>query len=160
MMEEEGSPVEKRKRESSSDEESQGNAGQSGGTVGPARPANLQVGPAVPPPRKKKKRGIPSLTIWHKAPSKHVFHDRDLKSFAVLQFEQLYMERLPSAEMYERSYMHRDNVTHTAISKKDFIITGSRDGHVKFWKKKPQGIEFVKHFRAHLGTPFHRHLKL
>ncbi len=68
MMEEEGSPVEKRKRESSSDEESQDNAGQSGGTVGPARPANLQVGPAVPPPRKKKKRGTPSLTIWHNAP--------------------------------------------------------------------------------------------
>lgn len=27
----------------------------------------------------------------------------------------------------------------------------SRDGHVKFWKKQPQGIEFVKQFRAHLG---------
>lgn len=53
--------------------------------------------------------------------------------------------------MYEKSYMHRDNVTHTAVSKKDFIITASKDGHVKFWKKKPEGIEFVKHFRAHLG---------
>ena len=31
----------------------------------------------------------------------------------------------------------------------DFLITGSVDGHLKFWKKKPEGVEFVKHFRAH-----------
>lgn len=24
-------------------------------------------------------------------------------------------------------------------------------GHLKFWKKKPSGIEFAKHFRSHLG---------
>jgi len=24
-------------------------------------------------------------------------------------------------------------------------------GHLKFWKKKPIGIEFAKHFRSHLG---------
>lgn len=58
---------------------------------------------------------------------------------------------LPSAELYEKSYMHRDFVTHVAISKADFIITGSVDGHVKFWKKQPEGIEFIKHFRAHSG---------
>lgn len=33
----------------------------------------------------------------------------------------------------------------------DFIITGSTDGHVKFWKKQEEGIEFVKHFRTHLS---------
>ncbi len=33
----------------------------------------------------------------------------------------------------------------------DFIVTASSDGHVKFWKKLEDGIEFVKHFRAHLG---------
>ncbi|NXF41454.1 PPWD1 protein, partial [Nyctibius bracteatus] len=33
----------------------------------------------------------------------------------------------------------------------DFIITASHDGHVKFWKKIEEGIEFVKHFRSHLG---------
>jgi peptidylprolyl isomerase domain and WD repeat-containing protein 1 len=33
-----------------------------------------------------------------------------------------------------------------------FIITTSVDGHVKFWKKKDVGIEFVKHFKAHLGN--------
>lgn len=33
----------------------------------------------------------------------------------------------------------------------DFVVTASRDGHVKFWKKKEEEIEFVKHFRAHLS---------
>lgn len=38
------------------------------------------------------------------------------------------------------------------FSRKDFIVTASCDGHVKFWKKKEEeGIEFVKHFRSHLG---------
>lgn len=34
----------------------------------------------------------------------------------------------------------------------DFVITGSVDGHLKFWKKQETGIEFVKHYRAHLGA--------
>lgn len=46
--------------------------------------------------------------------------------------------------MYERSYMHRDNVTHVLVAKTDFIITCSKDGVLKFWKKTPVGIEFVK----------------
>lgn len=74
---------------------------------------------------------------------------------------------------YEKSYMHRDVVTHVAVSAADFFISGSTDGkrghinswcllkspnsllycpgHLKFWKKKPTGIEFAKHFRSHLG---------
>lgn len=32
------------------------------------------------------------------------------------------------------------------------MITASVDGHVKFWKKMEHGIEFVKHFRSHLGN--------
>ncbi len=72
-------------------------------------------------------------------------------SAKVLKFEQLYLEQLPLAEMYEKSFMHRDVVTFVAITKTDFIITASADGHVKFWKKQPVGVEFVKHFRSHLG---------
>ncbi|XP_071799440.1 peptidylprolyl isomerase domain and WD repeat-containing protein 1-like [Asterias amurensis] len=68
-----------------------------------------------------------------------------------LEFEDIYLSNLPSAELYEKSYMHRDTVTHVAVSKTDYIMTASCDGHVKFWKKQDQGIEFVKHFRAHLG---------
>eukprot|EP01094_Clydonella_sp_ATCC50884_P027649 TRINITY_DN8036_c0_g1_i1.p1 TRINITY_DN8036_c0_g1~~TRINITY_DN8036_c0_g1_i1.p1 ORF type:complete len:677 (-),score=194.06 TRINITY_DN8036_c0_g1_i1:304-2169(-) len=55
--------------------------------------------------------------------------------------------------MYEWSLMHRDRVTHVVCAnKRGFLITASADGHVKFWKKKPEGIEFAKHFRAHLGA--------
>lgn len=68
-----------------------------------------------------------------------------------LQFEQAYLDSLPCANMYEKSYMHRDVVTHVVVSCADFFITGSCDGHLKFWKKKPIGVEFAKHFRSHLG---------
>ncbi|CAK9298804.1 unnamed protein product [Gordionus sp. m RMFG-2023] len=47
--------------------------------------------------------------------------------------------------------MHRDVVTHINVTKTDFIITASQDGHIKFWKKGEEGIEFVKHFKAHLS---------
>ncbi|KAJ2820058.1 Peptidyl-prolyl cis-trans isomerase cyp15 [Coemansia furcata] len=66
--------------------------------------------------------------------------------------EAKYLERLPSAEMYERSYMHRDTVEHVVVTATGFVITISADGHVKFWKKSAQGIEFVKDFRAHLSA--------
>jgi WD40 repeat protein len=32
----------------------------------------------------------------------------------------------------------------------DFVLTTSVDGHLKFWKKQEQGIEFVKHYRTSL----------
>ena len=63
-----------------------------------------------------------------------------------------YLEQLPSAEMYERSYMHKDTITHILVSLKyDYIFTMSVDGFLKFWKKVQGGIEFVKTFRAHAG---------
>lgn len=31
----------------------------------------------------------------------------------------------------------------------NFILSASADGHVKFWKKQPEGVEFAKHFVAH-----------
>eukprot|EP00124_Ichthyophonus_hoferi_P005140 Ihof_evm1s678 gene=Ihof_evmTU1s678 len=69
-----------------------------------------------------------------------------------LKFERLYLDNLPNAEMYERSYMHRDMITHMVVTNKtDFIITASVDGHIKFWKKAELGIEFVKHFKSHLA---------
>lgn len=67
--------------------------------------------------------------------------------------------------------MHRDIITQTVCTRSsstlvrvvcatccsmycrtDFLVTASVDGHVKFWKKQEQGVEFVKHFRAHLGV--------
>ncbi|KAF6247042.1 hypothetical protein COO60DRAFT_1649696 [Scenedesmus sp. NREL 46B-D3] len=41
---------------------------------------------------------------------------------------------------------------HLMATPTDFIITGSADGHLKFWKKQEQGVEFVKHYRSHIGA--------
>lgn len=89
----------------------------------------------------------------------------------MLEFEELYLDNLPCMEMYEQSFMHKDTITHVVATKWDmesdihqsnaqawffyrtqFIITCSIDGHIKFWKKQEEGIEFVKHFRGHLGN--------
>jgi len=72
--------------------------------------------------------------------------------FLALAYEKLYLSNMPDSEMYERSLMHRDVVNYVQISKTDFLVTTSIDGHVKFWKKTERGIEFVKHYRAHLGA--------
>ncbi len=37
-------------------------------------------------------------------------------------------------------------------------MTASQDGHVKFWKKLENDVEFVKHFRAHLGKGLHKNV--
>nr|XP_022910949.1 peptidylprolyl isomerase domain and WD repeat-containing protein 1 isoform X1 [Onthophagus taurus]XP_022910950.1 peptidylprolyl isomerase domain and WD repeat-containing protein 1 isoform X2 [Onthophagus taurus] len=74
-----------------------------------------------------------------------------IKKQKILPHEALYLENLPTAEFYEKSFMHRDIITHCIVTNTDFILTGSCDGHIKFWKKVETGIEFVKHFRGHLG---------
>ena len=35
----------------------------------------------------------------------------------VLPFEKIYLDNLPCAEMYEKSYMHRDVITHLLTTK-------------------------------------------
>jgi len=72
--------------------------------------------------------------------------------FSVLKFENMYLERLPSAERYEWSYMHRDVVTHVQVTASDFVATASADGVLKFWKKVNGGMDFVKQFKAHSGA--------
>lgn len=78
------------------------------------------------------------------------------KKKKVLKNAHVYIDNLPKGEMYEKSFMHRDSVCFTAASQATgFIVTGSVDGHIKFWKKQYEGIEFVKHYRAHLGALLH-----
>lgn len=62
------------------------------------------------------------------------------KKKKVLPYERLYLDNLPCAESYEKSYMHRDVITHCIVTSSDFIITASCDGHIKFWKKVETGI--------------------
>ncbi|CAE8643407.1 unnamed protein product [Polarella glacialis] len=77
------------------------------------------------------------------------------KKRKVLKNAHVYLDNLPIGEMYEKSFMHRDVVVFSVCSyATGFLVTGSVDGHIKFWKKQFEGIEFVKHFRAHLGRPF------
>ncbi|KAG5440266.1 hypothetical protein PCANB_001836 [Pneumocystis canis] len=68
-------------------------------------------------------------------------------------YEEKYLSVLPENEKYSKSFMHRDNIFSVCVSSKyDFIITTSIDGYLKFWKKRTSGIEFVKQYRAHLGS--------
>uniref|UniRef100_A0A914L770 Uncharacterized protein n=1 Tax=Meloidogyne incognita TaxID=6306 RepID=A0A914L770_MELIC len=81
---------------------------------------------------------------------------KKLRNDPTLKYEQVYLRAIPKASQYEKSFMHRDTITHVLATEKDFIITASQDGHLKFWKKKHnEGIEFVKHFRCHLSIFFY-----
>ncbi|KAF8511591.1 peptidyl-prolyl cis-trans isomerase [Gautieria morchelliformis] len=73
------------------------------------------------------------------------------KKRKVLPHERLFLDHLPSADRYHKSFMHRDVINFVTTTKTDFIITTSVDGHLKLWKKQDTGIEFVKHYRAHLA---------
>ncbi|OBZ73057.1 Peptidyl-prolyl cis-trans isomerase cyp15 [Grifola frondosa] len=63
----------------------------------------------------------------------------------------VYLDHLPSTDRYSKSFMHQDVVNFCIMTKTDFLLTTSVDGHLKLWKKQNQGIEFVKHYRAHLA---------
>lgn len=102
------------------------------------------AGPPRPPPGQEEEEEEEEQDVGPQPPKP--------KKRKVLQFEQQYLDALPCAHMYEKSYMHRDTVTHVVATPTDFVITGSVDGHLKFWKKQETGIEFVKHYRAHLGA--------
>ncbi|KAJ3934869.1 MAG: peptidyl-prolyl cis-trans isomerase [Lentinula lateritia] len=73
------------------------------------------------------------------------------KKRKVLAHEKLYLDHLPHTEQYYKSFMHRDTINFCLVTKTDFLITTSVDGQLKLWKKQDTGIEFVKHYRAHLG---------
>ena len=65
----------------------------------------------------------------------------------------MHLENIPSSSLYEVSWMHREPIVHVLfVPFVDFLITGSVDGVVKFWKKlSDSSIEFVKSFKSHLG---------
>ncbi|KAJ8523183.1 hypothetical protein ONZ45_g325 [Pleurotus djamor] len=69
----------------------------------------------------------------------------------VLPHERLFLEHLPNADQYYKSFMHRDVINFCVMTRTNFLITSSVDGHIKLWKKQDTGIEFVKHYRAHLS---------
>lgn len=82
------------------------------------------------------------------------------KKARVLPFEHLYLQRLPLGSHYLRSYMHRDLILRTIVAR-DFLLTASADGIIKFWKRlvsevgasQPTNttgiVTFIRSFRAH-----------
>ncbi|VDD80088.1 unnamed protein product [Mesocestoides corti] len=98
-----------------------------GDTVGPL-PSEMEAPSSMEPPKKKPKK-------------------------RVLKDESILLRSIPTAQYYEISYMHRNVITHLAYSKTHYLITCSCDGHLKFWHlAATRGLEFVKHYRAHLGV--------
>ncbi len=62
------------------------------------------------------------------------------------------LDNMPTSDLYEISFMHKETINNVVASPKaDFIITVSIDGHIKFWKKVFQVVEFAKNFKAHSG---------
>lgn len=109
---------------------------------------DVGAGPA-PPPGMDVEGG--QVVGGEKAEGERVVR-RKRKRRRVMVNEKVYMDLLPCADMYQKSYMHRDVVTNVVLTPRtDFFVTGSADGQLKFWKKVAGGIEFVKQFRAHLG---------
>ncbi|OXG32303.1 peptidylprolyl isomerase domain and WD repeat-containing protein 1 [Cryptococcus neoformans Ze90-1] len=72
------------------------------------------------------------------------------KKRTVLPHEKLYLASLPDTDRYYKSFMHREPLNSITMTRTNFVITTSIDGHLKLWKKQEQGIEFVKHYRASL----------
>lgn len=74
------------------------------------------------------------------------------KKRRILPYEKLYISALPESPRYSKSLMHKDQLSFVTITPlTEFLITGSIEGTVKFWKKVAVGIESVKEFRAHIG---------
>ncbi|KAK2196745.1 bifunctional Cyclophilin-like domain superfamily/Cyclophilin-type peptidyl-prolyl cis-trans isomerase domain/WD40-YVTN repeat-like-containing domain superfamily/Cyclophilin-type peptidyl-prolyl cis-trans isomerase [Babesia duncani] len=64
--------------------------------------------------------------------------------------DSLYLQHLPNASTYEKSYMHKALVTHVVANRRTrYIATGSADGGIKFWFYDKDGVQFVKHLNAH-----------
>ncbi|KAG4305064.1 hypothetical protein PORY_001234 [Pneumocystis oryctolagi] len=102
----------------------------------------------------KKSRDLKVLTkVDDIGPSPIMTQTFSGKKRRVMIHEEKYLSVLPESKKYTKSFMHRDNIFSICVSSKyDFIITTSIDGYLKFWKKKVSGIEFVKHYKAHLGS--------
>ena len=65
----------------------------------------------------------------------------------------LYLSRLPTSELYEQSFMHKESVTCISLSiQTNIVVTGSSDGVIKFWKKLYRGIEISKQYRGHVSS--------
>ncbi|KAL3311628.1 Peptidylprolyl isomerase domain and WD repeat containing protein 1, partial [Cichlidogyrus casuarinus] len=108
------------------------------------------------PPSPEEEIG-PSLSDMADAGQKHsldrVRKPPSAKRQCQIEDAELHLENLPTAQYYEISYMHRNVISHLGYAVTGYVISCSVDGNVKFWRKaEGQGLEFVKHYRAHLSN--------
>ena len=130
----------------------------------PPAPAPTPAPPASDAPlddsrtKKKKKEPLPLtrpiLTQWDLDQTAAPTPPPPPKRPSALQAQHaLHLARLPSSPLYERSYMHRDHLTHLLLTPStSFLLTASRDGVLKWWKKVKGGLTFVRQYRAHEGA--------
>lgn len=70
-----------------------------------------------PPAKKKKGKHCSDQGVCRLVGFMRAADDGPPGSAVALAHERLYLEKLPSASMYERSYMHRDVVTHVSVTR-------------------------------------------
>lgn len=87
----------------------------------------------------------PPRTVISRAPPQH--GSLLQKFYAPRHHQLLYCHKVRSAFPFAWRCMYSSC---SPIDRTDFLITTSVDGHLKLWKKQESGIEFVKHYRAHL----------
>jgi len=150
------SPVSAVTNDSSDDEEtgpakpahSRESSEQSNGTPVPPPSTTLREHQASQPARKRPLSHNDKLRI-HQQKQKQQRQEIALKQHNQHLTTQL--QRLPSAHLYERSYLHKTPITHLTITPHtDFLITCSTDGILKLWKRTLDGIEFIKQYRSHV----------
>lgn len=55
----------------------------------------------------------------------NLMSNKKSKNKRKLEFEEIYLKQLPCSESYEKSYMHKENISHViSATRTDFIITG------------------------------------
>ena len=68
--------------------------------------------------------------------------------------KKIFLDRLPSSEMYYRSYMHKEQIQFVITSPRyEFVISMSTDGVIKFWHVFESELEAIKTISTHSG-PF------
>lgn len=68
-------------------------------------------------PRNHLRRKSQKLVCASVLPNLDLNHSGKSLIVSDLRYQQLYLDNLPSAEAYEKSYMHRDIVSHVAVTK-------------------------------------------
>ncbi|ELW56954.1 Peptidylprolyl isomerase domain and WD repeat-containing protein 1 [Tupaia chinensis] len=70
------------------------------------------------------------------------------------EFERVYLDNLPSASMYERSYVHRDAITHVIQLNLVYkaVVYSDKSGMIEYWTRPPHEYKFPKNVNCEYKT--------